>query len=1664
MDTPLFTIPSEQQTVMDRVLQLYEQGKYIQAYRSSGDLGPLGKWPGAPGRLLAGRLAGNLGRRGWSVALMKLAGREYPNDPRAVYFSTSAFLETHGPLLCWRRMKSTAFPVEGVDDDTHASWLGLHATVLGSLRDFDHARSWIEQAHRVSPNNPWILTLHSALAQMQDQRDAAWEWADQALRVQPWFRPAVDQHLGLLLDRGDRHAALELLNQALVHLESLRMMGAKIRILMDLGRYDDAWNSLQDLTQMDVLHTLSGIGESWLNSLRCDLAVHLGQWSQGAEFARAIPKSEFYKELAERLEKAVGQPISDEPTRVQLQVPFVRQMHRTCAPATLAGLTAYFGLPIAHEEIVNRICYDGTAAHDERSWAEQNGFLAREFRVTLETAETLIRANIPFALTTIGVETGHLQTVVGFDSIRGVLLIQDPGSSIVDEVAATAFLEYFASSGPRGMVMVPEGQADRLAGIELPEAELYDLQYQVDTALDRHDRSGAQEVVDRMQQIAEGHRLTLQCLASLARYDGNDTLRLKYLSALQQLYPNDLRLLLMRFAGMGDHSNRAQRIAELQRLYNEKGPHPAIAARLAEEWMDDARMFGEAGRLLRRATRHAGPHAGMASALSRWSWNQGDKPLSLDYARFAACLDDRNESRVSAYFRAACNLHQEGDVIQWLRRRTEPVPLQGDPYTTLSWAFEQLQRSKDSIQALEDGIAALPDDGMLLAYAAYKMSAYGQIDRARALLDQAHQKCSEAVYRRTAASIELDAGNLRLARDHLERVAAIDPLDMGTVERLLQIDADLDGSDVARVRLDRLLEKFPTSYALRATNVAWVRQNQPALAAEVVDSMLRDSPDDAWTIREAAIFKMQCHDWQEANDLLAQAIALEPQYSRNWFLLGKCQQELGRFADAKASYRKTIECSVDDTLAMKPWLDLCATPEQRREVLDFIYQELVRQTTYGDGISGYYELASGRMPFEELVDKLQGARRERGDLPQSWTCLIDVLCRLNRIDEAIEIARQATGLFPLHIQSWLDLAQAQRTAGDLDACQKTLEHAQTIGVTNANVARQLSELHRSRKDWQAADAVLAKALEANPRDGVLIAFRAETLWDLGQPQDAIDTMRKALVLLPNYDWAWNTLSAWCRERQQLPVLRDTARALIEARPRQVRGFLRLADASIELSDIPAALETIEEALKIDVRCIDAYFLKAWALSIAGQHQAALDATSPEVFRDAPSPPLLLTRSDLLASQGNLAAAIESRREAVQLDPDNYVGWRRLMAWTDNQAHAEIHEEAARNCVRIAPENVDGYGCLAGALIAKGDSGQAKALLGEALQREPGYEYAAQTLFDLQMKDNETQAAEQTLERTRSFVAKELSWSMSIRLLLQAGKEDEAFEKLKSLGEAIADSPTANWGLILLTVDLWANRQDLFQRCQREIMTGNGSEALGRIWAHLRLAVNPSEPLLKDLKRIPDSKGWDGAVEYLLKQEDERLMPLADSEAIRRRFHQRLLRKAELWSALGFNFIRHSKFKETVAWCHRWRSVPNIQRPGQWYPGVLSAWFEKQPEAARPWVQSAVRLPDDEYANTMRLWAALDAMLRASPDQAGYWLSRVDLSTVDEWFIDAYRLVAWYIHTYAPERSPMRQSDLRKELRRNRISGLDADKLPGLRKRLGRILASRANAWLDWLLA
>src|SRR5215831_16802737 len=168
------TVPPE---ALEKIQRLYEDGQMLQAYEASKAFGPLSHWSGSEARMLAGRLAGNLGGYRLGSALHFLAWRhDKPNFDLAAYHGYN-LLHRRGPLVALEFLERCGEPGTDCPVDAAMHFFTLRASIAASLRDFTGAREFMARAHNAAPDHAWVLTCESHLLEQEDHYDAALELA-----------------------------------------------------------------------------------------------------------------------------------------------------------------------------------------------------------------------------------------------------------------------------------------------------------------------------------------------------------------------------------------------------------------------------------------------------------------------------------------------------------------------------------------------------------------------------------------------------------------------------------------------------------------------------------------------------------------------------------------------------------------------------------------------------------------------------------------------------------------------------------------------------------------------------------------------------------------------------------------------------------------------------------------------------------------------------------------------------------------------------------------------------------------------------------------------------------------------------------------------------------------------------------------------------------------------------------------------------------------------------------------------------------------------------------------------------------------------------------------------------------------------------------------------
>jgi cellulose synthase operon protein C len=1594
--TRVGSVPPE---ALARIQSLYEAGHCLQAYRATQEFGPLKLWKGPDAQTLAARLASNLGGYQLGRVLHRLAYRSDRTHPDRVSYQAYTLLQRRGPLVTWEFLERFGKPPEGSEPESLSHFFTMRATVAAELRDFDAAGGWLERARGLTPQHPWVPTTRARVLELQDRYPESLDAARQALELRRWYRPGVQAvaHALQLLDRDEE--ALALLTEATAHLENMHIVRQLASLQQELQLYTEAAENFSRLVELAPL--MEKPERLWLERHRVTLDCLRDNFIEALAGAKRIDEP-YYREFAHRLEQGGS------VRRVRLEVPFVRQHRLTCVPATLSAISRFWQQPAEHLEVAEAICYDGTPAHSERHWAETHGWAVREFTVTWEAAKSLLDRGVPFTLSTSEATSGHVQAVVGYDELRQTLWIRDPFVYYANESSVKPLLERYRSTGPRGMALVPTARRELLEGLDLPEAGLYDQLYAVQRALAQHRRADALSVCQEMQRAAPTHRLTLTARRAIAGYDGNTPAALECLDELLKQYPDDGNLSLCKLGCLRELARREERLRLFEQLCAKPGIDPIFWQQYAQELRADDRQHAAAASWVNWASRYRSSDPALISARADLLWDRREFPKATRYYRFAACLGDKNEQYSRSFFLASRHLRETENALVFLKERDQRLgALSANPTITLVESLRHLGRTDRAFEILEAALERRVDDGALRLFAADLHGRFARFDTASRWLREAQGHCPPVAWHRAAASLAGYQNDKTSALDHWRQVLQLEPLAHDAIRAVALLLAETKGRQAALGFLNGLCERFPFSCPLLNLRINWLKEDGAAAVIPYLRQNLQVNPADAWAWRELAV--QLAADGKGTSDALSaaeEAIRLEPNHSAGYSVRAYALAQAGRVTEAHNDFREALRLEVDNDFALVRYVDTAPNLAARKEALAVVAEQLRRQVIFSDALSAYQNAARGLLPPQEVLGLLREAHAARPDLWQAWSVLVGQLVEAGDHVEALKLAQEATGRFPLLPRLWVDLARVEQARLNASGESAALEKALELNPSYAYASRQLASIGERQNQLAQARAVLEEAIAANPLDALNHGGLAQVLWKLGEREAAISRLQHALGLHPGYEWAWNALRNWGREVDRPNLAAQMARELTHTRAGEVRSWLILADSLSPQTDEVELFAALDRALELNPRSEEACDTRARALTQLNRFDEALAQCSPRSLRPPP-PKLKLRAAWIEAQRGNLPNAIARARALLEEHPDYYGGWQLLSEWCLETQQADEAVRAAETMARLAPLEPVPLGYLGDLKLRLQDRQGAKAAFKRAFALDPDYEYAGFQLVHMQLADRFLAGAEETIKVLERRGKSGRTMACSVALEAARDQYKHALELFSTL---CASDNADDWSVRMAVKALDAHGQNhsVDRAIDRQLASGKASPALAEFWVDRQTARGRwgLHSRLKALKAEGEI-GRRAVLAYLdrmgeafqaARQKRDVTTPLR----LRYHFH-RLLRRhrywlepdVEGWGKVGYVLTCIGRPGPAIAWLGDWQKRPNAE---SWMLYNLAIMLQRKGryEESRAVIRHAVALRHGgDLHEVFRLWAAFEEALLGNTALAEQHLATLPTEAVQE---------------------------------------------------------------------
>jgi tetratricopeptide (TPR) repeat protein len=815
------------------------------------------------------------------------------------------------------------------------------------------------------------------------------------------------------------------------------------------------------------------------------------------------------------------------------------------------------------------------------------------------------------------------------------------------------------------------------------------------------------------------------------------------------------------------------------------------------------------------------------------------------------------------------------------------------------------------------------------------------------------------------------------------------------------------GKPAALAHLAKAGDRFPHHQPLYQLRLQWIQDEPPEVREPVIRRAAELNPHDAWLHRELALFlaeqRRPAEAWPEA-DVAGQ---LDPNAPAYFYVCAQLMRDEGKIDEAKATLREAIRLSVDYRCAIDESMALCASAAQRRELLEFVKDELVRQVTFGDGLLAFRSQAHGTLQPAELLAILREARQARPDLWHAWSACIQQLLAVDRRDEAWELAQQATERFPLRPPLWLDRAATCRAREDWQGEREALETACQINPDWGQAVRTLAEFHERQGEFDETRRLLQRATARQPLDAKNHILLAEFLWRHKEKEAALERICRAVELDPGHARAWRCLKGWGDELGRRQVAADVARKLTERRAGEARSWFLLAESLDGPEQIEERLASLDKAVAMNPRFVQAYDLRAIVLAGAKRWEDAQKACCPPPWGDNLPVELRGRAAWIEAQRGNLREAIARMEKVLDDEPGYHTGWCWIWEWQRGVKNYAGCIAAGEALTRLNPQDEIGMGYLAEAHRLDGNRQRAETLFQRAFDLNPRYDFAGFALFDLQMTSRDFKAAAATLallERhsanafvearavqleaslamsgaKRSGVARAARATSLLLGMTPAERENRLEAAIGHLKKVCATARGSEWP-VTFAVKMMSDAgwREAATKVLAEAMCVDGAHVeVGRQWVRLCIAQKKWScgKRLRELARRGPI-GVEAAVVYVeLMAKEKRMWRF-------RRFFWRnkdwLCQHARTWGVVGYAMARFRWHARLVSWMDDWRERKNLE---SWMLANLVDGLRalgRDSEAAEA-SRLALTLRPDHCHPTHRVWLAADAACNGEIDVA-----------------------------------------------------------------------------------
>ncbi len=561
-------------------------------------------------------------------------------------------------------------------------------------------------------------------------------------------------------------------------------------------------------------------------------------------------------------------------------------------------------------------------------------------------------------------------------------------------------------------------------------------------------------------------------------------------------------------------------------------------------------------------------------------------------------------------------------------------------------------------------------------------------------------------------------------------------------------------------------------------------QNVPNTSVSLRNTLVSQAQSPSFDYENFDFWANQCRvleseqNYTEALTACERAIALKPKSksAEIWMARSNALLQLGRYAEAVASYDRVIELAPTDSLALTRRCEALFQLGNYEDAIASCENAIRVNGNWGNATPAlaWYNRGLGVMKLGQVEQAISSYERALAITPNYSLVLAERCGALTALgqDEVVLLDVAEFGQYELALGQYEEAIQS---------CDRAIEVNENWGnaspaIAWKNRALVLEKLGR----YEEAIASYERALAINSNDAITWNNQGMMLEKLSQHEKALTSYNRAIQISSNYslalanrcrtlnqlrkyqeafdscegaiqgDGRWEDRSlayAWTERSSALVGLGNYQEALasaeraIDLQPNSAEAWNNKSVSLWNLESYNNAEVFARRAVEIDPTYTIGWFNYGRILSKLQQYEKAVQAYD-QALSDKVKPVDNATRANIWVNRGvalwqlkEYQQAFDSTNEAIKLDRGSFEGWYNqgvvLVDWgkfdgvTDSREKYSQALEAYNEANRISPNNVYVLTGIGMALAGLGRDGDALAAFEKALNISPNYPLAQQ---------------------------------------------------------------------------------------------------------------------------------------------------------------------------------------------------------------------------------------------------------------------------------------------------------------------------------------------------